>query len=350
MNIITQFTSKQNLSLLWDVLLDEININTTNKQLITNIKLVFDSNLMPFTNRINTNAKPNLMELNKQFLRQVVLAVNKLFSKDYGQNNIQRITITNEEVSEPYKIEDIRASRQSDFEKEVIRKKADLENYMTIKKPRELEFSDKMTDDKIIEIESLVAEKLAERNTEIELLQNTNYNTTGIDKDKWLSSVETSVKGEKIKLQINELTNTSNNNSNNNSNNKLKHINIDSNNNVSLLKDKKVSWSNDEPVDNIFLKLKKRPDIVEIGNSSYEEQQSSSLPEVKQEVVNRQPTNKPSLPIVSNNPIIPNSEIVAQINDLNTKINTLFAMVAKLSNIIENHTSMTSTDVQESNV
>jgi hypothetical protein len=333
-NIISYFTSNQNLIMLWDVLLDELRISKTNKPLLSNIKMVFDSNIKPFTNRINVKANPNLMELNKQFLSQVVLAVNKLFPK--GQNNIQRITITNEEVSEPYKIEDIHASRQSEFEKEVSRKKSELENYMTPQKPRELDFSDKMLDGKIIAMDCLVAEKMAERNQEMELLQNTSYNTGGIDRDKWLSPVETSVKGEKVELRVNELTNT-------NGNKKLKHIAIDDENNIVFQKEKKVSWSNDDLTSSLFQKLKRKPeepstqileppDLLVTKELDYEEQRSSSLPEVKQEVIYRNPTNKQ---MASNVPIVPKSELATQINEMNAKIDMLYEMVVKLTKMME---------------
>ena len=41
MTSLSQFTNKQNMNLLWDVLLDELHINTNNKSVITNVKAVF---------------------------------------------------------------------------------------------------------------------------------------------------------------------------------------------------------------------------------------------------------------------------------------------------------------------
>jgi len=129
------FTNNANLELLWDVLLDELNINTTNKSLVNNItlvnniKIVFDTNIKHFT--LKTNPTLHIMELNKQFLSQVVMAVNKLFPKE---QNIKRITISNEEIKEPYKIEDIHSSRQSEFDKEFEKKRIELDNYMIYKR------------------------------------------------------------------------------------------------------------------------------------------------------------------------------------------------------------------------
>jgi hypothetical protein len=315
MSNLSHFTNKENIKLLWDVLLDELHhINATNKTLISNIRMVFESNIKPFT--LKTNPNINLIELNKHFLSQVILAVNKLFPRE---QNIKRITITNEEVSEPYKIEDIQSSRQNDFEKELQRKRIDLENYMTLKKPKEFDFSDRESDEKITAMDSLVAEKMTQRNLEIEQFQNSNYNTTNIDPEQWLSSKETSVKGEKNEAQ-------------NNKTNRLKHISIDNNNNISLIKEKKVSWNDLESTPNIFQKLKKKQEdqiIIDEPNEQkhYIEQQSAPLPDVKQELFVSLRNN-----ITQNTPIIPTSEIIKQMNEMNTKIDNLYEMISKLTN------------------
>ena len=163
LEVLNAFKMPSNIELLWDVLLNELRITPTNKD---NIRTVFDTNLPIFVSSIlNKRNKYSIMDLNKEFLSQVVLAVNKLFPK---QNiNVKRITITDEEVGEPYKIEDIHASRQSDFDKELERKRIELETYMMPPKPRELNFSDNMTIDKITSMDSIIAEKITKRNKEI---------------------------------------------------------------------------------------------------------------------------------------------------------------------------------------
>ena len=335
MSNLSQFTNKQNINLLWDVLLDELCINSNNKSLISNIRTVFESNIKPFTSR--SNPKTPIMELNKQFLSQVVLAVNRLFPNltnlQKQEQNIKRITITNDEAAEPYKIEDIQSSRQSEFEKEVERKRMELENYMTPQKPKELDFTYGNLDGKITAMDSLLADKLAQRNLDIEQLHNGNYNQT-IDPEKWLTSKETSVKNEKNVPLSNQPIN-----------NRLKHINIDGDN-ISLNQDlnnnknqKKVSFSDfsDENSSvNIFQKLKKQQPLEEIINTDIEqkqyiEQKSQPLPEIKQEQINRGIiVQNPSI-----SPIIPKNEMIKQLNDMNTKIDNLYEMVFKLTNSIQ---------------
>ena len=56
---VSKFLNKQNLKLLWDVLLDELKIDPTNKPVLTNIRTVFESNINPFTKNISVNNNVN---------------------------------------------------------------------------------------------------------------------------------------------------------------------------------------------------------------------------------------------------------------------------------------------------
>lgn len=127
MSNLNNFTIKENLKMLWEILLDELNINSNNVKLISNIKTIFDSNINLFLLRANKTAP--IMTLNKQFLGQVVLAVNQLIPSLKQNQFVKKITITDEEIVEPYKIEDIHASRQNNFEMEVEKKNLNLKNF-----------------------------------------------------------------------------------------------------------------------------------------------------------------------------------------------------------------------------
>jgi predicted DNA-binding protein (UPF0251 family) len=255
--VLTKFLNKQNLKLLWDVLLDELLIDPNNKPIITNIRTVFESNIQPFTKNtsINTNlnGKMQLVNLNKQFLSQVLIAVNRLFPNLKQEQDFKRIQISSEEVS-PYKIEDIREVRQDNFEKQVSIKRADFENYINLNKPKELDFSEKIDDDKITEMDTLIAETVARRKFDIEQIQNT---VVTEDPENWLqpqkitnTNINTNVKEvpnpdlsiyRKLKLkQINENTVIS---ANTNTNQK-----------------KNVSWD-DEKTSNISLLIEEIQEI-----------------------------------------------------------------------------------------
>jgi hypothetical protein len=238
-NIIADFSNKQNLLLLWEVLLDELDIkgNTNNKTIISNIQAVFHSNIAPFINKISPVA--GLMETNKLFLKQVLIAVNRLFPNLKQDQQIKRINIGEEEVKEVnqlYKVEDIHSARQTNFEKQVQQKRDEFESLAAFKKPKELNFSEKYDDGKITEMQSLIAETISKRNFEIEQYQtNANLDTA----ENWLQPAKTSVKSEK--QNVNGLDNID-------IQRKLKYIN---NNSHTLNQNtKKVSWNDDATIEN----------------------------------------------------------------------------------------------------
>jgi hypothetical protein len=196
-------------------------------------------------------------------------------------------------------------------------------------------------------MDSLVADKMAQRNLEIEQFQNSNYNSS-MDPDTWLTPKETSVKNEKSQIEQKPIIK-------NNQNSRLKHISIDSNNNITLsideieTKNKKVSWDDleeqKESTISIFNKLKKQPitggesnintikdNITDNGEKQYIEQKSMPLPQVKQEEIIR---NQVNLPTPINEPVIPKTEIIKQLNEMNKKIDNLYEMIYKLTNLIE---------------
>jgi len=181
----SRFLTKQNINLLWDVLLDELHIDSNNKSIVTNIRTVFESNINPFTKNVNQNAQ--LVILNKQFLSQVLIAVNRLFPNLKQEQEFKRIQISSEEASVPYKIEDIRESRQTDFEKQVNLKRADFENSINLNKPKELDFSEKIDDGKILEMDALIAETVARRKFDIEQIQHT---VVSEDAENWLQPLQ----------------------------------------------------------------------------------------------------------------------------------------------------------------
>jgi hypothetical protein len=183
---VSTFLTKQNLKILWEVLLDELRIDPTNKAIITNIRTVFESNIQPFTKKASVNSNVQLVNLNKQFLSQVVIAVNRLFPNLGRQQDFKRIQISSEEVMSPYKIEDIHEARQDDFENQLKIKRSEFENSINLQKPKEMDFTEKIDDGKIKEMDALIAETIARRNFDIEQINKvTNLNVE--DPENWLN-------------------------------------------------------------------------------------------------------------------------------------------------------------------
>ena len=253
--VLTKFLNKQNLKLLWDVLLDELHIDPNNKSNITNIRTVFESNIQPFTKNtsINTNANANgnsqLVILNKQFLSQVLIAVNRLFPNLKQEQEFKKIQISSEEIS-PYKIEDIRDARQDDFEKQLLLKRADFENSINANKPKELDFSEKIDDDKIVEMDTLIAETVARRKFDIEQIQNTIVTE---DPENWLQPQKIVKQGDKERSTV-EKASTSDLGIYRKL--KLKQPEV----NTIINQKKNVSW-NDEQKSNISLLIEEKQEI-----------------------------------------------------------------------------------------
>jgi hypothetical protein len=184
---IQHFTNGKNLSMLWELLLDELQINPNSTTIVQNIKTVFDGNINLFKTRANPNA--GLMNLNKQFLNQLLIAVNQLFPNLkqeqqllQQQQQMKRINISEEVLDEPYKVEDIHNARQTDFEKQFINKRNEFEKTINAKKPQPIDFSDKVEpDSKITEMESLIAETMAKRKYEIEQIKGIPSSQTKLD-------------------------------------------------------------------------------------------------------------------------------------------------------------------------
>jgi hypothetical protein len=298
----SQFTTKQNLNMLWEVLLTELNINASNKTLTNKLHIIFESNIAPFT---KTNHKTNnILELNKIFLSQVLIAIERLMPNLKNETQFKKINITNEEI---YKIEDIQTLRQNNFEIELEEKRKELDTYLTPQKPKEMDFSFNSTNEKIKSMDSLIADKLKQRTNEIEPIK---YDA---NVEKWLTSKETS-------------TTTTN---------KLKHVSWedeDITNSDIKNTDTYYEISQNEAtisIPNIFAKLKKNPVENETKPNSYDEQPSQPLPNVKQEAVTHINSQNSK-----SEPIIPKNEIVKQLNDMNVKIDNLYSMIDKLTSLI----------------
>jgi hypothetical protein len=330
----TKFTNRENITLLWDILLDELSISKTNKTISSNIKTIFDSNLNIFISKINPNINTNIMTLNKQFLSQVVQAVNQLIP---NLKQIKRINISDEPIDEIYKIEDIQLARQSEFDKELEKQRLNLETYMTPQKPKDVNFTLTNTDVKIKEMDYLLSEKLAQRNIELEQLQE--HTPQNINPEQWLIPKETSIKTEKKQFvsltttekQTNKKNVTWNEETSQNSSNIFNKLKLKTITNDELTINELTNLSVDELTTNAV------EDLIQTTQTQYVEQKSVPLVSFNSLVnTNIHPnidTFKP-IELTTNEPILPKTEIIKQLNEMNSKIDQLYDMVLKLTDML----------------
>lgn len=247
------FLKKQNVDLLWEVIIDDDLFKNKPKELINKIGNIFTQNLRGF-NESEKNNSNNLTIMNKKFIRLIMDYANSTIHETLqkNQNQPQKEVITSS---------DLQLERMSQFEKDLSQKQTEFTNAMSLPVPPVPKFSDNNVDEPIGEMELAIKKVLEQRNYDIEQLSK---NLNKSNADSWLKSQETSLKSEKILPSIKPKIET----------NSLKYIKIDNETieNTIIKKDiidlgpkKQISWEDEninliiieENEDDIFKKLKK---------------------------------------------------------------------------------------------
>ena len=179
------FISKNNIDMLWEIVLD-MDENLSKIQL-ENIRNSFMEEIIKFNNEMK-NSNKNLIEMNKTF---IYYFLNNLLHQT-KQNITQQPKI--EKRKENITFEEIQNDRMNAFERELKIKQSDFEQSMVTPVPEQPNFKDKI-DEPINEMEDLIAKTLAQRNFEIEQIQQSNIDKNEVE--KWLKGEETSLKVEK---------------------------------------------------------------------------------------------------------------------------------------------------------
>lgn len=264
------FLTKQNVDLLWEVIIDDDLFKNKPREVITQIANIFNQNLKGFYESEKNNST-NLMSMNKKFIG-TMLSQSYGFITNLNKNQIQgqpQLQNKNKVSIDLITSSELQTERISQFEKELSQKQNEFTNAMTLPVPPIPKFSDNNLDVPISEMELEIKKVLDQRNYDIEQVsKNLNKSTA----DSWLKPQETSLKSEKPNLINKPIIN-----SNSNNQNKLKYIKIDNENieNNVIKKDiidlnqkKNITWGENENInfeineeesddDNIFKKLKK---------------------------------------------------------------------------------------------
>ena len=165
------FLSRDNMKLLWDIISNELSstegLGEKSEQLYfafqTNARIFYDSHQGRDSQQTN-----GLLSLNKEFLSQMIQIIRPENANSIKTTN-NRIKIHNEDV--PIKAEDIQASRMSKFEAQYNQKKAEFENAVKRVVPETPIFADDFKEEKIEKMEDLIAQTVAQRNFDMEKLQ-----------------------------------------------------------------------------------------------------------------------------------------------------------------------------------
>jgi hypothetical protein len=293
---VNNFLSKDNVELIWDVIMDEDVIQNKTKDIIIDINNALNKLIRDFYNSERTKF-PNLVEMNKYFITLMLNYISNYISnansnmnkKNQNQNQnqyqLQQFNQNNINQKEPITSEDIQQNRVSQFEKELQKKQQEFQNAVTMQMPPIPNFSDKL-DEPIGEIEMEVKKMMAQRNYDVETFTN-NMNKSGNENNNWLQSQETSIKNEKMQNNNNNniknenVTTNINTNTNTNTNSKIKYIKIGEQelNNVDIQKEaidlnkKQISWSDN----NVQIEYNEYNDNNKYNNQYNDNQYNSGL-------------------------------------------------------------------------
>jgi hypothetical protein len=249
------FLSKQNISMLWDVISDEDLFKYLTKENQHNIINIFSDNLKNFYEAEIKN-KSSLIDMNKKY----VLITLNIIKQNYQGKQPNKIKILEEISPNSQKnlitYEEIQNEKKSQFEKDLNKRKEELTNFMSISVPPVPEFKDNYDNYPITEMEKLIKEMTEQRNYDVEQINRT---TTVTNTDNWLKPQETSIKNDKQLIKERK---------------DLKNV-------TSNLEQKNVTWGNNEIInseiseisDKLFGKLKKKQN----NESNIEIKQSIAL-------------------------------------------------------------------------
>lgn len=284
---VANFLSKENIITLWDVINDEEIFRYLSKNDTNSILELFQKNLKGFyeSERIKTG---DLINMNKKYILLIMNHIkNNYQTKQPVKIKIHEdIPINKNNEKELITYEEIQNDRKSQFERDLNKRQEEFTNAMALPLPDVPDFSDKLNDKPITEMEKMIEEMKAQRNYEVETINKT-FTPSNIQNEtnNWLKSQDTSIKNEKIiqPIQKPSIVNLENNT-------KLKYIKIDNNEitlNSPIEQKKNVTWGtnqtkeflNDEDdkilEENIFNKLKKVPSVKNnmnnITQNTYEE-------------------------------------------------------------------------------
>jgi hypothetical protein len=231
------FLTKQNVDLLWEVIIDDDLFKNKPKELINQIGNMFTQNLRGF-NESEKNNSSNLMNMNKRF-------IGLMLNRSYSIINADKNPVKTKDLITS---SDLQTERISQFEKDLSQKQSEFTNAMSLPVPPVPKFSDNNLDEPMGEMELAIKKALEQRNYDIEQVSK---NLNKSNADSWLKPQETSVKAEKIIPLKNQKSDYVQNTYVQNA---LKYIKIDNENIentiikkdiIDLSKQKHISWEDE---------------------------------------------------------------------------------------------------------
>jgi len=173
------FNDPANINMLWDILLDAEGpfILKNNGQYVDPIQKQF-SNISRNFYEVEKASGLSLIALNKKIITVLINEWIPMLKKQ--ENEINKPKIQEKLL---FTAEDIQKSRKTEFENDLSIKEGEFKSAMAQPIPVAIDFNEKK-DEPISEMEKLIAETIAQRNFDINQLENPNKE----DAEKWLKT------------------------------------------------------------------------------------------------------------------------------------------------------------------
>ena len=311
------FLSKENVEMIWELIIDEELMKHKTANEMSVFQQFFINKIRSFYEKEKILNK-SLMNMNKEFIENIFEILQSNNNNNNNNNNAN--IVENKEIMG----EDIKISRVNNFEKEFLKKQNEFSSSMAMRIPEKPKFDDEL-DKPIGEMEDLIARTLAQRNFDIEQIQQ------NIDSKKvtdFLTSQDTSVKSEKFqKYNVNNVNNVNNTG--------IKYIKISSEELPEIsgvidiqksINDKKhITWADEE---NILLTINNSNDGDELKLSR---EKIDIFSKLKMKSENKM-TNSQSQP----NPSYFENEVKLELSKLNNKIEETNNKIEELYFLIKN--------------
>ena len=164
--------SAQNKELLWSTLQESGAFTGLSRDQFEPVKLAFDRAVQQASRSMSSLSSLN--DANKQIIRQFVQ--NELPALRNANvnptNNAAIAPPKKKKIEMVYRAEDLQSERANEFERQLREKQAEMDSFLTLKKPTDVSFTDKdkgVLEDKPIgdEMSRLIAQELAAREREL---------------------------------------------------------------------------------------------------------------------------------------------------------------------------------------
>jgi hypothetical protein len=195
------FLNKKNIMTIWEVINEEEMFKILSDEIKENIYNLFTMDIYNFYD-IEVNRCSNLMEINKKYILLILNYIKNTYYQKSLNKTVNKIKIHKEELTkeeltkELITYEDIQNERISQFEKDLLKKQQDFDNFINIKPEIIPNFEEKNLDKPISEMSLMIKEITSKRNYDIEKI-NSSLNFDINNTNNWLKPQETSIKMEK---------------------------------------------------------------------------------------------------------------------------------------------------------